>query len=216
MKTGIVGFGMLILGLMVGSALQASTANGRFDLSLQLLSTEAQAVVNPDSISVAPKLPSPSRATKLSLIATALPVAAGIVLHKDESEGSSNDIAGVLVISGVIIGPSVGYFYGGCAGRGGVGIAIRTGVVIGTVVALAAVVDAHEGDEFLDFSGLAAALTVVGIGGALILIDAIYDIVRVDGTVRHHNARQADFNLTVAPQVVGPGKVPGLQLSLRF
>ena len=82
-----------------------------------------------DSTGAAPK--SPSTAFALSFTSTAAPILAGALLAN-----SGTDAGWVMIFAGGIIGPSVGHFYAGEAGRGLATAALRAG---GTAVGLYAI-----------------------------------------------------------------------------
>lgn len=210
MKAGMVIFGVLAFGLSAGSILEASPPKQPGLPTLP--NSSAQPIVNEmDSFPAIPESPSESKAFKLSLIATIAPVVAGMALMpKSDVENKSTVIPSAFIGAGIIIGPSVGYFYGDCGKRGGTGIAIRVGTLLATAGALSMVVAAHENDSYLD--ALGPFVLVVGTGAGIIIVDVIYDIAHVRGAVWDHKVQ----SVAVRPRVFGPSRAPGLELSLRF
>jgi len=150
-------------------------------------------------------LPSENTAFTLSLSATlaswgllALTSAGGEA--PTETTSAIQYIAGV----GVFTGPSLGFFYGGCWGRGLLTTAVRLGVTL----AVAAYALNHDEQ---DLTGLGLA----GIG--IFVASSIYDCVTVKSAVRKHNAAhlaRRGLNLAVAPFPLRKGA--GLQVRLSF
>ena len=60
-----------------------------------------------------PAQKSPSAAFQLSLFSTVVPVGAGLALAS-----ADNEAGGLAFLGGLVVGPSVGHFYAGQAGRG--------------------------------------------------------------------------------------------------
>ena len=136
-------------------------------------------------------LPSESMAVALSVIGTAAAVA---------SLSSDN---GWLALAGLSVGPSLGFMYGGCWGRGLMTSGLRLGATI------AVVVYALEHDE--DGPGLGYAW----IGG--MALSAIIDMATVRKAVRKHNDRllaRRGLNVGVSPFALPKGA--GVQVRLSF
>jgi len=163
----------------------------------------AQTLSLPDPRSLG--LPSENTAFTLSLTATlaswgllALTSAGGEA--PSETTSAIQYIAGV----GVFTGPSLGFFYGGCWGRGLLTTALRLGVT------LAVATYALNHDE-QDLTGLGLA----GIG--FFVASSIYDCATVKAAVRKHNAAhiaRRGLNVAVAPFPLRKGA--GLQVRLSF
>ncbi len=121
-----------------------------------------------------------------------------------------------LILSGLTIGPSLGYFYGGCTSRGVTGLIIRvgTGAVVGGVCWGLA--------EHSAGSGLEAAVAGVAVGtaGALIILsDAIYDLAKVKCNVEKNNAKRAQQSspsVILLPKYFADSGASGLQLEVNF
>jgi hypothetical protein len=127
-------------------------------------------------------LPSPTFARDLSLACTLVPVAAALL-----------DVPGgeTAAAAGAFIGPAVGYFYGGCTGRGVQGILIRGGIaVVGVAVAVGGA--AYGGFEETP-DDYPYAIAGVGI---LFAASAIYDIAVVG---RHVQKRNVEHRLSFEP-----------------
>ncbi|HUG27687.1 MAG TPA: hypothetical protein VMK53_05255 [Gemmatimonadales bacterium] len=132
---------------------------------------------------------SPAAAQRVSLAAFLVPVVAGIVLIAPEDATDGAVTAGrVLFFSGTLLGPAAGYWLGGAAGRGWLGVGIRAAITGATF----AIVD----DDY-------ASLSAAGIGGLILLGHAVYDVARVKSITA---GRQAQLRLGLSPAwVTGSG-----------
>lgn len=152
-----------------------------------------------------PEIKSKAAAVWMSVSATLLPGAAGLALLGGQPDDDL--LAAALIGSSIVIGPSAGHFY---IGRPG-GVLLRLGVAAATTsVAFTAASD--EGG----YGGLGVFVGVMAAGTAIILIDGIYDIARVGGAVRRHNASQASRGLTAGPIVEPASGRLGLGMRLEF
>ncbi|UCC80434.1 MAG: hypothetical protein JSW64_03470 [Candidatus Zixiibacteriota bacterium] len=196
-------------------------------MTVVILSVGAAGQVQKNSLDFSEdKLKSPVRAAQYSMMGVLLPIAAGVALWQIDSpdspygyENPDRTIPVMLIVSGVVLGPSAGYFYGGCPERGATGILIRVGTGALTAVAAKAAADAHESDGFMDFSGLEAALTVGAIGSGIIVIEAIADMALVKGAVEKKNIRigqQKGPEVTLLPTYFADSGATGLQLNVTF
>jgi len=182
---------------------------------------------------------SPEKAAKYSVIGMLIPIVAGIAWWKIDNpktktetryydgwsytsthtEDPDHAIPAILIFSGIFLGPSAGYFYGGCPGRGVKGVLLRVGTGALTAVAASAAASSYESDEALDFSGIAAAATVGAIGSGMILIEAIIDIAKVKGAIEKNNierTRQAGTNVKLLPRYFADSNAGGLELNITF
>jgi hypothetical protein len=111
---------------------------------------------------------------------------------------------GIAAVAGIMIGPSLGCFYGGCWGRG----LLMTGLRVG--VSVAAIAYSLENDE--------ADNTAVGVLWLSTLIgSAIYECATVKAAVRKRNAgrlAKQGVKLDVAPFLARRGA--GLSVQLSF
>ncbi len=123
------------------------------------------------------------------------------------SNDQPNDGLAVLELAGFLIGPSLGHFYAGRTGRGLGGIGTRLLVTVGATAAVAAVWNSPE-------SGGTDALGVLVLGAVTASI--IWDIARVPGSVRRHNAvaRSTGLTLQVTP-IAGPSRL-GIGARITF
>ncbi len=159
---------------------------------------------------------SPGKATRLSTFATLAPLCLGLQLTKND--GLASSVGGTMAVAGVLFGPSVGYFYGGCGRRGMTGIAVRVGFsALGAIAATQA-----EWPNLISLSGdsgepnAAAQLTAVAF--TLVFVDMVLDIVQVSRAVRRQNvlrARQAPMATPLFQAPFGSQR-PAVGLRIRF
>ena len=154
------------------------------------------------------KLPSENTAFLCSLIGTVVPVGYGL-LARGVSGGSSGYGNGSLYVAwlGALVGPSLGYIYGGRAGRGFLSIGFRAAVI----TIMAAIMMGYDEPWDNPFVGL----TGVGIFAG----SALFDLISVKRAVRNHNdavrARKG-MSVSVAPFVLRREKCAGLNIGLSF
>lgn len=152
---------------------------------------------------------SEATALRYSLFGTVTPVATGFAVRG----GSGIQ----LIATGVLIGPSLGYFYGGCTVRGIKGIGIRVGLVALTAVAADAAARSSSGGSSGSFlEGVGAVLGVALVGSCVITIHAVYDIAKVKSKVRKHNEKLRARSLGIVPTYSPNSDAPGLALQLTF
>lgn len=142
---------------------------------------------------------SEASALMLSLSGTVIPV--GAALAEVVEPG--------WVLTGIFLGPSLGYFYGGEAGRGLKGIAIRGGVATASVL-----IGAELGLDI--WGGDTGGWGVVLAGTVFVVGDAIYDVARVRSTVRKHNEKLQAGSLGIVPTYSADSDAPGLALQMTF
>jgi hypothetical protein len=181
------------------------------------------------SIVSSPRL-SEKTATRLSAFGTVIPTGLGFILAATRSghEYYYNDMYGypysyhddpdqtvpaLLISSGIILGPSLGYFYAGRPGRAFAGIGFRTAIGFGALIGAFATCgwDCGEGEEAYD-----TAWGILIIGGALVAGSAIYDIGKVDNAVRAQNLKHAGPKISVLPDYFPGHKTLGLRAKLTF
>jgi hypothetical protein len=112
-----------------------------------------------------------------------------------------------LILSGVIVGPSLGYFYGGCTKKGFISIGKRIGISGGTFLLGYMAFTDVSGDDYTP------GLILIS-GGVLTIASAYHDIAVVDDTVRKHNASLA--NISIAPTYISSSGAPGVEVMVRF
>ena len=161
------------------------------------------------SLSVKEK--NPKTAFFLSLAGTALPLAAmaagaGTALHFHS-----------IGLVGVLVGPSLGYLYGGLGWRGLLGIGFRT---VGVGLVLVAFTGFWSetwssmwgGDSAKDEDWEAGLL----VGAVMMFGSAIWDLVAVKGAVQKRNVKLRDRTLTFAPLLNPRTKTVGISIRLFF
>jgi hypothetical protein len=147
---------------------------------------------------------SETAAVWLSTAGLVLPVATGLVLAAHSAGTNQSEIGATLVGAGLLLGPSVGYFYGGCAQKGWIGIAIRGGLAVVTIAAMAAT---GWGSGDIGFY-----IIVGGAGLVLIGLQAFYDCFAVASCVRHHN-ESSRMGIIISPGQDARSLRLGLHLS---
>jgi hypothetical protein len=157
------------------------------------------------------RLKSESTALKYSLYGTLVPIGTGLAIH---------DITGArLIVIGALIGPSLGYFYGGEPRRAMIGIGVRVGIGAVTVVAAIAVGDAAAKSDPGSFAGTGEAMGVLAVGSIIVIIHAIHDITKVKSVVAKHNLefiRQNQTSVTLVPKYFVASSAIGLELQATF
>ena len=141
---------------------------------------------------------SESTALWLSLGATVVPTAIGVLMIASDDSDVGALVGSLVGGAGLYFGPAVGYWYGAAAGRGWKGVGIRFGT--GFVAGLTSILICGENCD-LDSDEFSAAGVITLIGGAVIVGSAIYDIAKVRSHVRKANdAKRADAaRLSIAP-----------------
>ncbi|OGC91795.1 MAG: hypothetical protein A2W25_03505 [candidate division Zixibacteria bacterium RBG_16_53_22] len=151
-----------------------------------------------------PEPKNPSTALALSVGATIIPIATGLARIEND------DGTWLIAIPGVFVGPAVGYFYGGCTGRGMQGILTRTAIgALGLIVASQAA-NGRSGME-----SIGAGVAVIGAFSVIIGVDAIYDIAVVQKTVKEQNRRKT-LSLSLIPNFFPESDGYGLMISMAF
>jgi len=181
-----------------------------------------------------PQLKSENTALKYSAASTVVPIAAGVLWWSLDSPEKVNyfdhyggyigsyhkepdrTVPLLLISTGIMVGPSIGYFYGGRATRGMTGLCIRAGTAVLTAIVADAVAN-NQPDVFLaeTFAGYA-----VGIAGSIvIIIESIYEIAAVRGAVREHNnefIRHQGSSVTLFPVYFAQSETVGLGINVNF
>ncbi|MCJ7508357.1 MAG: hypothetical protein MUO85_06450, partial [candidate division Zixibacteria bacterium] len=174
-------------------------------------------------------------ALRWSLFSTLIPVATGVaiwILDKPESvpnydpwgnvhyqdKEPNRAIPVTLILSGIFIGPSIGYFYAGESDRGLDGIGIRMVIALGTTALLGTILA-----KGTDTSGELGGLRIIGawalaavIGSGLTVGHSIYDIAKVKSTVRKHNDSLKQTTLILTPRYFVDSKTYGVGLQIKF
>lgn len=151
-----------------------------------------------------------------SLSGTIVPIYAGTKLTKNGGPGRL-----LLIASGVLIGPSLGYFYGDIPKRGLRGVAVRSGVIFGSFVIGGAIgldicisLFGNSNSECND-----DGWTVVGLGALFVIGHGLYDIATVKSTIQKHNLelmRKNQTSVTLMPKYFANSGAGGLELRVTF
>ena len=122
----------------------------------------------------------------------------------EKGETTIASVLGSVAIVGIMVGPSLGNFYGGLWGRG----LLMTGLRVGTSVAVIAYSMYHDESD---------NKAVVALWLGTLIGSSIYECVTVKSAVRKHNATRLakrNLKLAVAPFPVRRGA--GLSVQLSF
>jgi hypothetical protein len=175
------------------------------------------------------KLKSENAALRWSLLSTVVPITVGAtiwILDKHQvkyyTHGTYTDIEEhqpsrlipvTLIFSGIIFGPSMGYFYAGESWRGIKGMIVR--LVLGGGTGLCFLVAVGIGEE--NYANSTSPYGEIAfVGGVALLADAIYDIAKVKSTVQKHNSRLQKTSLILAPKYFADSKACGIRVQIRF
>lgn len=162
---------------------------------------------------------SESNARGLCIVGILVPVSAGGLiwaLDQPDKYGRSPNrtIPIVLILTGIVTGPSYGYFYAQQPGRGMLSIGIRLG--IGAATWWATEVAQRSSETSAKFFDHPKA-EIVAVGALGILVSGIYDIVKVKNAVRKYNKallEKETFILT--PKYFAESQALGLGIGMKF
>ncbi len=153
-----------------------------------------------------PGMRSPTKAAYLSFLGTALPVTLGLIGASSNGPDSEDGGYGLLVVSGYLMGPSLGHLYAGRGGHAAGGFGMRVAALVGMGIAIGTSWDnPNTGSDV----GAAASLAVGG-------VSAIYDIATAARSARRHNDKIRGGGLSVYPAAVGTAHAPGVQADWSF
>jgi len=177
--------------------------NGELGQKRQLLDSSFS---TPNRIIPDPK--SEGTAFVLSFAGTLIPSLAGwLDMHSDD--GGVNSF--VMFGSGLVFGPSLGYFYGGRPGRGLSGIGIRLGLSAATLGAAFIAGSSTDG-----WDGLDRAAVAFYVGTGVVAAAALADVALVPGAVRKHNRSLQEKAFTITPAYFAQHGAPGVKVQLHF
>jgi len=167
-------------------------------------SAMSQSIISKTTPITVPWARSGSTATHLSLWGTMIPLVGGLATFS---------ISGVVIAStGLVVGPSLGYFYGGDNRRALTGIGIRSMLAGASVAGFA--LWTETGAENAN-----AACVIFIAGGGLLMIDTIYYIVCAHKAVRDYNKkieREHRASIKISPEYFGNQKAIGLKAQIKF
>ena len=198
------GTGTVLLGLSLGLLLSGSVvAQETTEVVLRADSTAGFSGAGEEGVA---GLKSGTTAFLWSFLGTAVPAVAGA--YDVYRAGSSDSVVpGIVLVGGLVIGPSLGHFYSGRPSRALVGIGVRT--LAGAGIALAALEAlGGGGDENLERLAVAGAV----LGGASLA----WDIFRAPHSARVHNdqVREGRTAVGIAPTIGAAGF--GLSVQVSF
>jgi len=169
---------------------------------------------------------SPGKASRLSLLATAIPVAVGLMywsrqsperkqefdaqghLFRDYIQEPNRLVPGLIIGTGLMFGPTAGHLY---AGRLGL-LPVRV-IIVGAATGAALAVGGAQEDSW---SGLAVGIAVLGGGGAIAIITSVIDTAKADGAARKYNEEHAATRVGLTPLMLDGGKAAGLAVAASF
>jgi len=156
-----------------------------------------------DQAPPAVKLKSEGTAMTLAVVGSLVPWA---LLFSTFSTPGLEGARGYLTAIMIPIGPSLGYFYAGAAGRGLLSTGIRVGVICGLVALGTSLHDAGH-----DSTSTLVACGVIAVAGSYVI-----DIGGIRKAVRRHNLKAQRLQLALAPLVSPRTRAFGLQARLSF
>jgi hypothetical protein len=165
---------------------------------------------------------SASKASFYSQLATAVPVTLGAFSALTDDMGTSQL---ALISSGLIVGPSIGYFYGGCAKRGIAGALVRFGTGAFALFVINSIEKKDDGEEDsygmnMDINmGKAVGGVAALLGLTVVVIQSIYDISKVGETVEERNDELLTLygmNVSLSPRYFADSGAGGLELNITF
>ena len=156
---------------------------------------------------------SPGAALATGLLATIGTTATGAMIG---AAGECRTACAGLMVTGVLVGPAIGYAGAGLGSRGMGGILTRIGIV-GVTGGLMSAICSGGGCTFASGDKSTGPALLVGFVGTFILVAQIArDLSHIPGAVREHRARTAEAVLSLAPIVsVETGSI-GLRALVRF
>ena len=116
-----------------------------------------------------------------------MPVGAGLISASGTAEGSSNPVAGLVFLGGLLVGPALGHFYAGRPGRAFAGMGVRTVALAGFLGGFAASYNNNSGGDALFLAGLVLSATAVA-----------WDIARAPHSAEVHNRTIQPGRVTMA------------------
>lgn len=159
--------------------------------------------------------PSPDVARRTSVRHTAFPcLVGGALLVAGAAGEQSNGVllaGGLLVAEGLVLGPAMGYVYGGVPGNGSFGVGLRALLLLGPVAVTYASSDSWGEDD------RHRAATALAIGAAAAAISAIHDIRAVRDRVERQNRLLTEPTSVRLGPATGPfSGAPGLAVTVTL
>lgn len=201
----------LLVGLFLAALSHADTPSG------------AEVALPNDPVTASPEVrPVKSHAVAYAWVvgATVIPIAIAYpMLNKDNPTDREDIIGWPLMISGILIGPSVGQFYAGSWVRGIGGILFRSASAYGLMMAFSDCPLFDNGDESCGETGERVAAGIYVVGALYSLIDTYFAVNRANERARRRYESRTSLSpilLPVRDDRRITGLAPGLALSARF
>jgi Na+-transporting NADH:ubiquinone oxidoreductase subunit NqrE len=129
------------------------------------------------------------------------------------SDDPDRSAEGLLIASGVVLGPAIGYWSAGMSGRGWKTLGLRTGLFLLSFLPAFAICgwDCTVGDRDYDL-----AWAVIASGAGFGAASAVYDLARMKRNVRAHRVRQTAPGIGITPTYIPQTHTLGLRVSVVF
>jgi hypothetical protein len=156
---------------------------------------------------------SPSKALSLSLVSTGVPLIIGLGLAVADAPAPADTYSAILILGGVVVGPSVGHFYAGNTGHGVLTIGLRSvGLAGGTLGLYLWAIAEVENVESVGALGIIIFVP----SAALMLGSAVYDIATASGAARKYNEKKRLSRFSIGPTYIAAESTPGIAVKYRF
>lgn len=191
--------------LYLVTILLVAGVNGEPAPSVQLLADGTW----PDTVVV---LRSPNKAFIQGILWTGVPIALGVALEQ------ATDASGMLVLGGMVGGPSAGHFYTANDRQAWTGLAIRGGGLVVAFVGAAIAISNWNlfNPESNDDEGEAVGFTMTLVGVSVIMADGVYDLLTAPRSARRYNEQHQAISLQMTPTYFTAARAPGLSVRVRF
>ena len=154
---------------------------------------------------------SPSTSLAIGLGGTVASAAAGIAMWA--ADGSDPSTPALIIASGVVFGPGLGYWSAGLTGRGLKGVGLRTGITVLSFVPAFAICG---WDCSVNDSGYDVAWAVIATGAGVGLFSAIHDLSSMKSNIRTHRDRRGDVDPQLMPTFDPASRTLGVRARLSF
>jgi hypothetical protein len=150
----------------------------------------------------------PGTAAAIGTISTLVPAGVGTALWFADDDPSG---PALIIASGLILGPAMGYWSAGMAGRGWKSFAIRAGLGVVSFVPAMAICGM---DCIADDSNYDVAWVMIATGSGLGLFSAVHDLSRIKSNVERHRSRRGSYE--VVPTYDYTTRAGGVRVTVRF
>ena len=148
------------------------------------------------------------KALRLSVLGTFVPIFSGLAADGLFHIDKDNQLKTILIGGGLVVGPSLGNFYGGRTDRAILGIGVRLAIIELTTTA------AENEAKKAELVNLAPFVYVIG--STFLLTAIIYDLSTIEKAVGKHNRSLQERALTIAPAYFAQYGAPGVKLQIQF